>query len=299
MTLTTMSNDLIDSLPNGPSVDRGVNENENDSSIKAVDDGHFLINDAALAGVHTQFQLPKSIAINQTNVIFTSDGAVYVMVKPPDHGNVMASVNQHLNNMAFQQPPPIDPGLEGTVGDGTVGDATTPSLSMTSPSISLPDKKRREEENSSLLGEARPHDNKRVRYSSPAEALAFQQHAHQSGGSDLALAATISRVYPLATELDDRNLSQYQCLTRRQIEVFSATEDIAGSTAQGRNRPISVGQVGIRCRHCYLIPLKERKTGSSYFPTKVRIVWHRIETFFLGLHCTALYFAPDLLTRQD
>ena len=77
------------------------------------------------------------------------------------------------------------------------------------------------------------------------------------------------RSVSLYIESDERNLSQYQCLARQQIELFESTVEEAGTNAQGRNRPIVPGQVGIRCKHCAKLPPKQRKTGSVYYPNKV------------------------------
>ena len=69
---------------------------------------------------------------------------------------------------------------------------------------------------------------------------------------------------------DDQCLSRYQCLIRQQIELFQATHADLDTNTQGRNRPIVLGQVGIRCRHCASSPNKLRKAGAVYFPSKVR-----------------------------
>jgi hypothetical protein len=119
---------------------------------------------------------------------------------------------------------------------------------------------------------------KRVRHSEQPETLAQEQHQPPSAASVSGQWGNTStgRSYPLFVEGDERNLSQYQCLARKQMEVFEATAEDAGNNAQGRNRPILPGQIGIRCRHCYKLPPKERKTGSVYFPNRVRIgviVW--------------------------
>jgi hypothetical protein len=79
-----------------------------------------------------------------------------------------------------------------------------------------------------------------------------------------------ARCFSLYNDTDERNISQYQCLARKQIEIFESTPDDACSNAQGRNRPINPGQVGIRCRHCKKSPPKQRKTGSVYYPNRVR-----------------------------
>jgi hypothetical protein len=87
-----------------------------------------------------------------------------------------------------------------------------------------------------------------------------------------ARAISKGRTVPLYLDSDEQNLSHYQCLARQQIELFETTDSEAGSSAQGRNRPIVPGQVGIRCKHCAHLPRKQRKTGSVYYPSRVRIV---------------------------
>lgn len=68
---------------------------------------------------------------------------------------------------------------------------------------------------------------------------------------------------------DDDSLSEYQCLARKQIELFEAGREEVESNAQGRNRPIVMGQVGIRCRHCTMLPPKHRARGAVYYPAKL------------------------------
>ena len=75
----------------------------------------------------------------------------------------------------------------------------------------------------------------------------------------------------IAMPFDAQNLSTYQCLAREQIEIFQAFPEDVEANAQGRNRPIVPGQVGIRCKHCAHLPHKQRKSGAVYFPSKVRI----------------------------
>lgn len=66
--------------------------------------------------------------------------------------------------------------------------------------------------------------------------------------------ATIVPIYrmpiPLALESDASNLPPYQCLLREQIELFATSNDDISIQAQGRQTPIRLGQVGIRCHHC-------------------------------------------------
>jgi hypothetical protein len=73
----------------------------------------------------------------------------------------------------------------------------------------------------------------------------------------------------LYLEQDKRNLSPYQRLARKQIELFEANEKDLEDNAQGRNRPICLRQVGIRCLHCGKQPAKERTKGSVFFPSRL------------------------------
>jgi hypothetical protein len=70
----------------------------------------------------------------------------------------------------------------------------------------------------------------------------------------------------LALSDDDLKLSAWQVLLRNQIEAFSASNEDIATHARGRNRPITLGQVGIRCRHCKRQALNLRNKGSVYFP---------------------------------
>jgi hypothetical protein len=70
----------------------------------------------------------------------------------------------------------------------------------------------------------------------------------------------------LALPYDANRLSPVQILLREQIEIFAASEDDLMAYVRGRNKPITLKQVGIRCKHCANLPLKHRKRGSVYFP---------------------------------
>jgi hypothetical protein len=79
----------------------------------------------------------------------------------------------------------------------------------------------------------------------------------------------ISRRKTLYLDQDEDNLSPYQCLGRKQIEVFEATARDLQDNAQGRNRKIHLAQVGIRCRHCGTLPAKGRAKGAVFFPSRL------------------------------
>ena len=70
----------------------------------------------------------------------------------------------------------------------------------------------------------------------------------------------------LFTSTDKQRLSSHQVFLRQQIEAFQASEDDIRVHKRGRNKPIVLNQVGIRCRHCAHIPVEKRQKGSTYFP---------------------------------
>jgi hypothetical protein len=106
------------------------------------------------------------------------------------------------------------------------------------------------------------------------------------------------RTVLLYNQRDEEALSPYQCLVRKQIELFEAGEiDISGS-AQGRNRPIALAQVGIRCIYCAPFPTKKRARGFAYFPSTLISVYQTAQNMANGhllKHCT--HIPKD--TRSD
>jgi hypothetical protein len=70
----------------------------------------------------------------------------------------------------------------------------------------------------------------------------------------------------LFCEADEERLTSYQCLLRKQLELFEADmEDVQHSTRQGRTAPIKFGQVGVRCRHCAGLKISAGTKGASYY----------------------------------
>jgi hypothetical protein len=262
-------------------------DNGNDNDIKVDGDHHGHLDHlnvplnviATTQEIPNQSQLPSVVDINQSNLIFTNDGAIYVMVRPPDHGNIAVSVNQNLGVPSVLPPStlqtsnpsieyhPINPGMEVTPVHIS---ATT--FAAGPMNLFMPDEKRKDEVivgSPSAFHHSQNHflsnidnHNKRIKYGPQEEMTSIQSPPSL-------LSHPTSRVYSLYLELDERNLSQFQCLARKQIEVFEASADDTIVSAQGRNRPILLGQVGIRCRHCHHLPPKHRKTGSVYFPTRL------------------------------
>lgn len=72
---------------------------------------------------------------------------------------------------------------------------------------------------------------------------------------------------PLYLSCNPDHLSEYQCAIRKNVELFEANEADLTSRIKGRNKPIVLGQVGIRCMHCKnVFPVESRERGSMYYP---------------------------------
>jgi hypothetical protein len=97
---------------------------------------------------------------------------------------------------------------------------------------------------------------------------------------------------------DPDNLSPYQVAVRRNIEVFEALEVDVGSGAQGRNRPVVLGQMGIRCRLCSHLPLKERARGSMYYPSKLLGVYQAAQNLANTHLCESCPRVPSELRSE-
>lgn len=84
---------------------------------------------------------------------------------------------------------------------------------------------------------------------------------------------------PLYLSCNPDYLSDYQCLLRKTIELFEANEMDINSRIKGRNKPIVLGQVGIRCCHCaYVLPIERRGKGSMYFPGSLLGIYQAAQT---------------------
>jgi hypothetical protein len=114
-----------------------------------------------------------------------------------------------------------------------------------------------------------------VSFSVPAAAAAThlstesQLSTIQAAAKPAAWASSGQYCRILYLDQDDDTLSPYQCLVRKQIEVFQATELSLQDKSQGRNRSIVLNQIGIRCRHCGRLPGKYRAKGAVFFPSQL------------------------------
>jgi hypothetical protein len=81
---------------------------------------------------------------------------------------------------------------------------------------------------------------------------------------------------------DKKVLSTYQCLLRKQIQIFEAgPKDVVG--VQGRINPIRLGQVGIRCRHCGSLTNKAQASGGGvYYSRTILGLYHLAQLMAKG-----------------
>jgi hypothetical protein len=105
--------------------------------------------------------------------------------------------------------------------------------------------------------------------------------------------------FTLALHNDTRKLSSLQVLLRQQIEFFSASIDDLSTQTRGRNKPITLNQVGICCKHCANLALNCRKKESVYFPFTLLGIYQAAQniasTHFLKDNCNE--FPPKINSR--
>jgi hypothetical protein len=103
----------------------------------------------------------------------------------------------------------------------------------------------------------------------------------------------------LAQPEDSLKLSSHQVLLRHQIEAFQASEDDIGTHTRGRNKPIVLGQVGIRCRHCAHLPVACRQKGSTYFPATLLGLYQAAQNMSTThMQCGLCSAMPDSIKMQ-
>ena len=105
-------------------------------------------------------------------------------------------------------------------------------------------------------------------------------------------------VVPLAIATDFDQLSSYQVLVREQMELFAATQEDVITSVQGRKQCVAMGQVGVRCRHCARLPLRQRGRGSAYYPKKLKGIYQAVQNMsatHLQVSCSAI----PVKIRQD
>ena len=103
---------------------------------------------------------------------------------------------------------------------------------------------------------------------------------------------------------DDSTLSAYQCLVRQQIEIFEATEDDVQFNISKMSKTIVLGQVGIRCRHCAVLPQYSRPKAAVYYPRSLDSLYQFGQNMVKNHLCGTCKLIPEdtrqlLMTLQE
>jgi hypothetical protein len=95
------------------------------------------------------------------------------------------------------------------------------------------------------------------------------------------------------------HLSEYQCLIRKHIELFEANHSEVQSRIKGRNKPIVLGQVGIRCRYCaHVTPPHTRARGAMYYSHKLAGIYQSAQILSQGHLLELCPFVPAELREE-
>lgn len=128
--------------------------------------------------------------------------------------------------------------------------------------------------------------------------FAQQMNRQRLEGPVLAVPTPRSDGICLALACDDEQLSEYQILVRKQLEIFEAQQEDVESNTQGRKKQVVLGQVGIRCRHCSGLPLRQRGRGAVYYPAKLQGVYQAAQNMASSHLCESCQYIPHPV-KQD
>jgi len=103
---------------------------------------------------------------------------------------------------------------------------------------------------------------------------------------------------PLSLSCDDEQLSEYQMLVRKQLEIFEAQPEDVESNTQGRKKQVTLNQVGIRCRHCAGFPLRQRGRGAVYYPARLNGVYQASQNMASSHLCESCQCIPPPLKTE-
>jgi hypothetical protein len=90
-------------------------------------------------------------------------------------------------------------------------------------------------------------------------------------------------------KMDEGRLTPYQCSARKHLEYFEADHSKVEEGAQGRNKAIVLGQVGIRCRFCAHLKRKEKAPAAAFYPSKLSGIYQSAQNIInshLAKDCT-------------
>jgi hypothetical protein len=97
----------------------------------------------------------------------------------------------------------------------------------------------------------------------PASEPSREPIEEQKSGFSTSFTETNGR--PMALRSDVEQLTVYQVLIRRSLEYFVAGETDVATSVRGRKQKIRVGQIGVRCKYCAHVPLRQRSKGAVYY----------------------------------
>mmetsp|Transcript_6191 Transcript_6191/g.15323 ORF Transcript_6191/g.15323 Transcript_6191/m.15323 type:complete len:691 (+) Transcript_6191:209-2281(+) len=85
-------------------------------------------------------------------------------------------------------------------------------------------------------------------------------------------------IVPLSALEDAEVLNPIHCFVRNQLEFFSADEEDIAAPCPGRKSRVTLGQVGIRCKHCakLKIPPRARAKRTVCYPPNLGGIYHSV-----------------------
>lgn len=125
-----------------------------------------------------------------------------------------------------------------------------------------------------------------------------QKHAEVIAYATLDTKVEPSKGIPVSSSYDVQELTKYQALIRQQFEFFEATLDDVQGSVQGRRKKLSVGQVGIRCKHCAHRPLRHRGKSSVYYPSYLGGVYQAAQNMAKTHLCESCDSIPATLKER-
>lgn len=105
------------------------------------------------------------------------------------------------------------------------------------------------------------------------------------------------RLMLLSRPSDSDILNPIHCFVRNQIEVFTVTATEISAKTPGRRRPIKLHQVGLRCIHCWHLPLKNRARRAVSYPSSISRVYHAVSDMKLDHFMNCKGF-PEILRKE-
>jgi len=108
---------------------------------------------------------------------------------------------------------------------------------------------------------------------SPPRATAATSPKHRSSSPS---PHTEKTTLPLDAPEDARALNPLHCFIRKHVELFSADEDDVKAPCPGRKTRLTLGQVGIRCKHCANVPPRERVKRAVCYPPSIDGIYHSV-----------------------